>query len=64
MQSGQRVFAKPNAGKQFRKPNGAFINPKGEEVILDSFWKRRQNDGDVTLTELGNKARPTTSEKK
>jgi hypothetical protein len=53
MQSGQRVIAKPNQGKKFRKPNGEFINPKGEEVILDSFWKRREKDGDVTLAEIG-----------
>lgn len=64
MQSGQRVLAKPNAGKMFRKPNGEFINPKGEEVILDSFWKRREKDGDVTLTEIGKKSLPSNSDKK
>lgn len=64
MQSGQRVLAKPNPGKMFRKPNGDFINAKGEEVILDSFWKRREKDGDVTLAEIGKKNLPANSEKK
>jgi hypothetical protein len=56
MQSGQRVFAKPAKGVSFRKPDGQAINPEGEEVILDSFWIRRLNDGDVTLTEVKRKA--------
>lgn len=55
MQSGQRVYAKPAKGVSFRKPDGQVINPDGEEVIYDSFWLRRQNDGDVTLTEVKKK---------
>lgn len=52
MQSGDKVFAKPVNGASFRKENGAFIKPEGEDVELNSFWIRRKNDGDVTLSEI------------
>jgi hypothetical protein len=52
MQSGQKVMAKPNKGVTFRKENGEFIKPEGEVVELNSFWIRRRNDGDVTLSEI------------
>lgn len=52
MQSGQRVMAKPVKGVSFRKENGQYIKPEGEVVVFNSFWMRRRNDGDVTLTEL------------
>lgn len=52
MESGQKVMAKPIKGVTFRKENGEFIKPEGEVVELNSFWIRRRNDGDVTLSEL------------
>lgn len=62
MKSGQKVLAKPNKDKAFRKENGQFINPEGEIVELNSFWIRRRNDGDVTLSEPP-KTKPADSAK-
>jgi hypothetical protein len=47
-----RVFAIPAEGMRVRKPDGSVLNPAGEPVERDSFWLRRQRDGDVTLSAL------------
>lgn len=47
---GQLVFATPAKGVVFRKEDGTYIKPEGEPVVLNSFWKRRENDGDVAFS--------------
>ena len=46
-----KVFATPAEGLRVRKPDGIPLNPAGEPVERDSFWLRRERDGDVTLAE-------------
>jgi hypothetical protein len=43
------ITAAPIDGARVRKPDGQILKPEGEVVELDSFWLRRQADGDVTL---------------
>jgi len=45
-----QIIATPINGARVRKPNGALLKAEGERVEDDSFWRRRRNDGDVTLT--------------
>jgi len=56
MSIAERVFIKPGrmpdgTPMKARKPMGGFIAEQGEEVTLDSHWRRRLDDGDVVLTE-------------
>lgn len=45
------VFAKPTAGLQVRKEDGVFLPEQGDTVIHSTYWARREQDGDVTLSD-------------
>lgn len=45
-----QVIATPINGARVRKPDGQILKADGEAVERDSFWLRRQADGDVSLT--------------
>lgn len=47
-----QVTATPINGARVRKPDGHVLKVEGEPVERDSFWLRRQNDGDVRLDPL------------
>lgn len=54
MSIAERVFIKPGVmpdgtPMKARKPMGGFLADDGEEVNLDSHWRRRLTDGDVVL---------------
>lgn len=44
-----QVIATPINGARVRKPDGQILKPEGETVERESFWLRRQIDGDVRL---------------
>jgi hypothetical protein len=47
-----QVFATPKPGLLVRRPDtGKPLAPGGEFVDLSSYWRRREKDGDVTLSE-------------
>ena len=48
----EKVFATPKEGVLVRHENGKPLDPVGEPVERNSYWLRRERDGDVTLTEL------------
>lgn len=41
------VLLKPKAGMSIRTPRGDVLPPEGREEELDSYWRRRIEDGDV-----------------
>lgn len=45
-----QVVATPINGARVRKPDGHVLKTEGETVERDSFWLRREIDGDVALT--------------
>ena len=45
------VIATPTPGRRIRKPNGQILKAGGEPVERDSYWLRREKDGDVRLSE-------------
>lgn len=45
---GQTSTVKPVNGVYLRKPDGQILSADGETVIVDSYWLRRLNEGDVT----------------
>ena len=47
----QPVFAKPKAGLNVRKEDGTFLPEGGDTVIHSSYWLRREQDEDVTLSD-------------
>ena len=51
MQDVKKVKIKPAEGMQVRKHNGQILNPDGEQVILNSYYRRRLKDGDLLLVE-------------
>ena len=46
----EKVFATPKEGVLVRHENGKALDPAGETVERNSYWLRRERDGDVTLT--------------
>lgn len=47
-----QVIATPINGARVRKPNGQILKAEGETVERESFWLRRQTDGDVRLDDV------------
>lgn len=45
------VFATPKAGLNIRKEDGKYLPEGGDTVIHSSYWVRREQDGDVTLSD-------------
>lgn len=45
----QKVFATPTEGVLVRHENGKQLAAAGEPVERNSYWLRRERDGDVTL---------------
>ncbi len=52
MQFGQPIIVKPAKGLKVRKENGTFLPDAGDTVVHSSYWARREQDGDVTLSEI------------
>jgi hypothetical protein len=45
---------KPRPGLRVRDPQtGQPLPDDGKEVVMDAYWTRRLNDGDVTQTSKG-----------
>lgn len=62
----EKVFIKPGtmpdgAPMQARKPMGGLLAADGEEVVLDSHWRRRLSDGDVVLVDVAKATVKNTS---
>lgn len=45
----EKVFATPTEGVLVRHENGKQLAVAGEPVERNSYWLRRERDGDVTL---------------
>lgn len=43
------AFLKPKAGMSIRTPRGDVLPQEGREEELDSYWRRRLEDGDVEI---------------
>lgn len=60
MQCGQTVIAKPLNGLRVRKEDGSVLPDEGDTVIYNTYWLRREDDGDVALS-LPAKAKKTAA---
>lgn len=47
----QPVFAKPKEGLKVRKEDGTYLPEGGDTVTHSTYWARREQDGDVILTD-------------
>lgn len=50
-----KIKVVPAAGRQVAKPNTRkpeHLKPAGEEVDDSPYWRRRELDGDVTISEV------------
>lgn len=47
-----QVIATPINGARVRKPDGQILKAEGETVERNSFWLRREFDGDVRLDDV------------
>jgi hypothetical protein len=47
-----QVIATPINGARVRKLDGQILKAEGETVERDSFWLRREFDGDVRLDDV------------
>lgn len=39
-------------GLKVRKPDGNYLKPDGERLLMKAWWHRRQAEGDVTITDV------------
>lgn len=54
----------PAKGRRVRDLSGAVVPAKGKTYPAGSYWRRREADGDVTITPVPNKsARQEANEK-
>ena len=53
MNKSNDVMARPVNGRRLRKPDGTLLAKDGERVQKNSYWLRREKDGDVTLSPIG-----------
>lgn len=58
----EKVFATPKEGVLVRQENGKPLAAEGEAVERNSYWLRRERDGDVTLAPVPKKAAPDGAE--
>lgn len=59
-----RVFLIPATPElKVRKPVGGYLDPQGEEVELDSYWRRRLADSDVRQAQAPSDAKPPKATK-
>ncbi|QPT08584.1 DUF2635 domain-containing protein [Sphingomonas paucimobilis] len=42
---------RPADGRRVRKPDGQLLKDEGEPIEIDTFWRRRLDDQDVTATD-------------
>lgn len=47
----EELILAPAEGRQVRHPDGKLLAAEGETVLVDSYWYRRMNDGDVLIVE-------------
>ena len=47
-----KTFATPKEGILVRREDGKPLDPAGEAVERNSYWLRRERDGDVTLGDV------------
>ncbi len=46
----EKVYLIPQGGKKVRDiDRGDHLPPEGREVDMQTYWRRRINDGDVTI---------------
>lgn len=53
------VIAAPLNGRRIRKPDGTLLAAGGERVQKNSYWLRREKDGDVMLSPIEPPAKAT-----
>lgn len=58
----KKVKVKPKDGLQVRFENGQVMPASGADVVLTSYYRRRENDGDLVRVE-SKKAAATTAAK-
>lgn len=39
-------------GLRVRKPDGSLLEADGEVLVVTAYWRRRENEGDVTIAPL------------
>jgi hypothetical protein len=47
----QPVYVKPKDGLKIRKEDGTYLPEGGDTLIHSVYWARREQDGDVTLSD-------------
>jgi len=56
----QKEHLKPAPGLRVRKPDGSILAADGESVVVNTYWRRRLNHGDVVLGETPKPAASST----
>ena len=60
----KKMTIKPAKGYNVRKPDGDFLDKKGEEVPASVYWRRRMTFGEIVLVKKDNAQIPKVKHKK
>lgn len=55
---------KPAPERRVRQPDGTLLPAAGIVQQLSSYWRRRRDDGDVTVEPISEKPKPKTRQKR
>ena len=58
----QPVYLVPAKGLKVRHPLGGHLNPEGDHVVLDAYWRRRIADQSVSKGNPPKAAKPAAKE--
>ena|GEM_PF-2094645 len=61
MSTRQKMTITPSEGLSVPKPDGGSLDAKGEQLPVTPYWRRRERDGDVTISE---RAKPAARKRK
>ncbi len=50
MSNRKKKYIRPAEGKSCPKPDGSPLAEDGEELAVTGYWRRRERDGDVIIT--------------
>lgn len=57
----QPVYLVPAEGLKVRHPLGGYLNPEGDFVVLDSYWRRRLDEQSVRTSAPPKAAKPVAA---
>lgn len=49
MKNPEQTYLVPGEGLRVAKPEGGYLDPEGEAIVLTGYWRRRISCGDAVV---------------